>query len=192
MPGPGLPCQLRRVDVEYMGWLLARMRRWAGGAHSHCDARCHTRRRGLPSADRHTALQPACLPRLPCRWQRQARLQRVRLAGVAGLRQRVPCRHTDTLPHDSSWRCMRRQACPSEGEMYESQACSAQPCDLHCEVSAFSAWSGCTSTCGGGTSTRSRSVTTASAFGGMSCPTLSESIACATQPCLVVCAVSAW
>jgi hypothetical protein len=57
------------------------------------------------------------------------------------------------------------------------------PPPVNCEVSGWSSWSGCDKTCGGGTQTRSRSVTKQAANGGTSCPSLSESQSCNTQAC---------
>jgi len=62
--------------------------------------------------------------------------------------------------------------------------------NVDCAVSSWSAYGACTSTCGGGTQTRSRTVTRNQAYNGAACPSLSESRACNTSPCPVDCAVS--
>ena len=41
--------------------------------------------------------------------------------------------------------------------------------------------------CGGGTSTRTRTVTTPASNGGLVCPSLTETVSCNTQPCATVC-----
>jgi len=52
-------------------------------------------------------------------------------------------------------------------------------CGVHdCEVSDWSSWSSCSSSCGVGTSSRHRSVTRPESNGGVSCPDLHQSKAC--------------
>jgi hypothetical protein len=70
-------------------------------------------------------------------------------------------------------------------------ACSTQACTpsaVNCEVSAWSAWSTCTKTCGAGLHTRTRTVVTQPANGGAACPALSETQQCwdawCPEPCL--------
>ena len=63
------------------------------------------------------------------------------------------------------------KACPNLSEMGE---CNAHACPVHCVVSSFSDWSSCTHTCGGGSQTRQREVTTAAEHGGDSCPALED------------------
>merc|ERR1719183_859759 len=58
------------------------------------------------------------------------------------------------------------------------------PCaPVNCEVSAWSKWSKCSASCGGGSQTRTRKVTVAPRDGGMECPELSESQDCNTHKC---------
>merc|ERR1719163_2688581 len=62
------------------------------------------------------------------------------------------------------------------------------PCaPVNCEVSAWSKWSKCSASCGGGSQTRSRSVTVEPTNGGMACPHLEEDQACNTHKCPVLC-----
>jgi hypothetical protein len=79
--------------------------------------------------------------------------------------------------------------CPA---LTETQDCNTQACPVDCKVSEWSAWSACDKTCGGGTQTRTRTVTRAAANGGKECPLLTETQACNTQTCPVDCKVSEW
>jgi hypothetical protein len=57
------------------------------------------------------------------------------------------------------------------------------PPPRNCQVSSWSGFSECTYTCGGGTQSRSRSITTSPAHGGAACPALSNSRSCNPQAC---------
>jgi len=71
----------------------------------------------------------------------------------------------------------------------ETATCDAGPCPVHCQVSSWSAWSDCSRSCGTGTHTRTRSVTTHSAHSGRTCPILSQEDQCEVFPCPVNCNV---
>ncbi len=79
--------------------------------------------------------------------------------------------------------------CPA---LTETQACNTQACPVDCQVSSWGTWSTCDKSCGGGTQTRSRTVTVQSQNGGATCPALTETQACNTQACPVDCQVSSW
>ena len=81
------------------------------------------------------------------------------------------------------------QACPI---LTDLASCNTQPCPVDCQVSSWGDWTNCSTSCGGGTKTRTRTITTPSAHGGQTCPTLTESGSCNTQPCPVDCQVSGW
>ena len=72
------------------------------------------------------------------------------------------------------------KACPG---LSETTACNEQPCPVDCVVSAWSSWDACSKACGGGTQTRTRTVTQSAAYGGTPCPSLSEVTSCNEQPC---------
>jgi|UniRef100_A0A6C0M157 hypothetical protein len=74
-------------------------------------------------------------------------------------------------------------SCPS---LREEEPCNTQLCPIDCAVSDWSNWSTCNATCGGGTQTRTRTITTQPANGGTICPALSENIVCNTQSCTTV------
>ena len=67
----------------------------------------------------------------------------------------------------------------------ETQDCNTQPCPINCEVGKWSEWGNCSEDCDGGTQTRTRQITTDTAYGGETCPPLSETQVCNTQPCVV-------
>jgi len=75
-------------------------------------------------------------------------------------------------------------ACPA---LSETKSCNVQACPIDCTVSDWTAFSTCSAPCGGGIITRSRSVTTAFANGGVACPDLAESQNCNTHPCPIHC-----
>jgi len=73
-------------------------------------------------------------------------------------------------------------ACPA---LFQDQACNTADCPVDCVVDSFGEWSTCegASNCGTGKQTRTRSVTTAAANGGVACPDLSEEQACDMAAC---------
>jgi len=80
--------------------------------------------------------------------------------------------------------------CPST--LTEEKACNTEACPdekednspTDCVLSDWNAWTDCSKSCGGGTSTRSREITIKSANGGQECPsTLTETKICNTQAC---------
>jgi len=58
---------------------------------------------------------------------------------------------------------------------------------VHCTVSAFSAWTTCTKSCGTGSQNRSRSVTARAQHGGYVCPYLQETRSCNAAACATDC-----
>jgi complement component 6 len=81
------------------------------------------------------------------------------------------------------------KACP---KLNDIEYCNAQPCPSHCRVSAYSDWSDCSVSCGGGTSLRHRSILDTPAHGGTLCPALVDIDSCNTALCAVDCEVSHW
>ena len=80
-------------------------------------------------------------------------------------------------------------ACPHTAE---TTSCNNGPCPSHCAVSAFSAWTACTKTCGSGAQSRSRSVTAKAADGGYVCPYLAETRTCNKHACSADCVMTQW
>jgi Spondin-like TSP1 domain/Thrombospondin type 1 domain len=85
------------------------------------------------------------------------------------------------------------RACPSPGELTETRPCTERACN-DCKVSEWTDWSACTKACGGGGSqTRTRTITAQAEKGGAACPTqLTEERECGKAPCATDCVVSAW
>eukprot|EP00927_Polykrikos_kofoidii_P009143 TRINITY_DN13795_c0_g1_i1.p1 TRINITY_DN13795_c0_g1~~TRINITY_DN13795_c0_g1_i1.p1 ORF type:complete len:1545 (-),score=151.55 TRINITY_DN13795_c0_g1_i1:291-4925(-) len=70
---------------------------------------------------------------------------------------------------------------PAEGEV--SPTCGKQP-SVDCVLSAWSDWTNCSLTCGGGQKKKSRTIVRSPANGGKTCdPELSIVAACNTEPC---------
>jgi len=75
------------------------------------------------------------------------------------------------------------KACPASSE---NQGCKVQSCPVDCEV-VWGQWGKCSTTCGGGTQSRTYGVTTAAAHGGKACPGSPDGQSCNTDPCPVDC-----
>eukprot|EP00933_Yihiella_yeosuensis_P038337 TRINITY_DN3227_c0_g1_i2.p1 TRINITY_DN3227_c0_g1~~TRINITY_DN3227_c0_g1_i2.p1 ORF type:complete len:391 (-),score=62.04 TRINITY_DN3227_c0_g1_i2:319-1434(-) len=89
------------------------------------------------------------------------------------------------------------KACPTD--LSKSQDCNKHPCPIDCKMSPWSAWSKCTSTCGGGKQKATRKVLVNGQHGGKKCPTVlygpSAGVAfqaCNKNPCPVHCKMSPW
>ncbi len=71
------------------------------------------------------------------------------------------------------------------GALIEYRACNTQPCPVDCQLSAWSPWSACDTSCGGGTQSRTRTILVPASNGGAACGALMEQRSCNTQPCSV-------
>ena len=80
-------------------------------------------------------------------------------------------------------------ACPA---LADSSSCSTDACPVDCQVTQWSAFGSCSTTCGSGVKTRTRAVTVNAAYSGAACPALADSSSCSTDACPVDCTVSAW
>jgi hypothetical protein len=76
--------------------------------------------------------------------------------------------------------------------LMDTRECNTKSCPVDCKVTSWGEWSNCNKPCGGGQSTRTRTVTTQPQYGGIPCPSLSEVQDCNTNPCPVNCSVSDW
>lgn len=71
----------------------------------------------------------------------------------------------------------------------EIRGCNLQACVINCVWADWSAWSACTTTCGGGISTRTRQVAVQALFGGAACSDQTdgvgstEQVECNSTPC---------
>eukprot|EP01012_Entosiphon_sulcatum_P049575 TRINITY_DN6820_c0_g1_i6.p1 TRINITY_DN6820_c0_g1~~TRINITY_DN6820_c0_g1_i6.p1 ORF type:complete len:7637 (+),score=112.47 TRINITY_DN6820_c0_g1_i6:5459-28369(+) len=81
---------------------------------------------------------------------------------------------------------------PCPADLHEDQPCNTNPCPVNCVVSEWTPWNECSLRCGGGLTTRSRSIIVAPLNGGKDCPLMLETQHCNTQACPVDCVVSAW
>jgi len=82
---------------------------------------------------------------------------------------------------------------PAEGAVKGPLQCvDSTTCPVHCEVSTWSTWGSCGRSCGGGSRTRTRTVTTKAEGAGTVCPALSQTVACDTSNCPHDCEVSTW
>ncbi|XP_060071250.1 uncharacterized protein LOC132551155 [Ylistrum balloti] len=75
-----------------------------------------------------------------------------------------------------------------------TKTCTLSPCPIDGAWTNWGSWSTCTVTCGGGSSTRTRSCTNPSPqYGGVNCPnSASETMDCNTQSCIIDGAWGAW
>lgn len=78
------------------------------------------------------------------------------------------------------------------GSQLDVKKCNDHPCAVHCVVSDWASWGGCSKDCGGGIKIRSREVTTKPEHGGARCPALAATMACNVQSCPRDCVVGAW
>ena len=84
-------------------------------------------------------------------------------------------------------------ACPHTNGQVDTQQCNTQGCPVNC-VGSWSGFGGCSKSCGGGTQSRTYTVTTAAANGGSACPHTNGQVdtqTCNTQACPVNC-VGSW
>jgi len=80
-----------------------------------------------------------------------------------------------------------------EGALEATEGCKEKECPVHCELSDWSAWSACSTTCGKGTRNRSRSVSVKAQHGGKACEdALEGSEECKDKECPIDCVLSAW
>jgi len=78
------------------------------------------------------------------------------------------------------------------GARTQVKECNAGPCPVNCRVSLWSHYSPCSSTCGTGSKTRTRTVVVLHDEKGTKCPALTQTHECATNLCPVDCMVGPW
>jgi hypothetical protein len=81
------------------------------------------------------------------------------------------------------------KGCPP---LHEERTCKSQACPVDCVQSAFTHWTECDATCGGGWQMRYRSIEDSALSGGKPCGVLFEKRKCAHDPCVTNCEVSEW
>eukprot|EP00933_Yihiella_yeosuensis_P057696 TRINITY_DN5769_c1_g2_i1.p1 TRINITY_DN5769_c1_g2~~TRINITY_DN5769_c1_g2_i1.p1 ORF type:complete len:1326 (+),score=179.83 TRINITY_DN5769_c1_g2_i1:153-4130(+) len=83
------------------------------------------------------------------------------------------------------------KGCPTE--LKQEQKCGAKACPVDCVWSAWGIWNKCSHTCGGGKSTRFRTVKTPAAHGGKQCVgSKSQTMQCGQHSCPVDCELADW
>jgi hypothetical protein len=92
-------------------------------------------------------------------------------------------RHRSTITHPQ----FGGVACP---DLVEKKVCKRGPCPVHCEISSWSAYDSCTTSCGGGLRGRHRTILTHRQHGGYRCPYLDEYRSCNEHACPADCQVS--
>jgi hypothetical protein len=83
-------------------------------------------------------------------------------------------------------------SCPEAGSLAESRDCDPGCCPSNCVVGGWSTWSGCSVGCGGGSQSRSRSITSASCGGSCSESETLQMQPCNTGCCPSNCVIGAW
>ena len=74
--------------------------------------------------------------------------------------------------------------------LMDVERCNTEACPVNCKLSGWESWTGCSTTCGGGVSKRTRSEEISPSFGGWPCGRKTETRACNVQHCPVNCVVS--
>jgi len=72
------------------------------------------------------------------------------------------------------------------------RSCNTQVCPVDCAVSKWGEWQKCSKNCGGGETSRSRSITVKPKFDGKECPNEIQTLGCNSQACESVCKMSFW
>eukprot|EP01004_Peranema_trichophorum_P002386 NODE_144_length_3469_cov_340.552002_g122_i1.p1 GENE.NODE_144_length_3469_cov_340.552002_g122_i1~~NODE_144_length_3469_cov_340.552002_g122_i1.p1 ORF type:complete len:1105 (-),score=461.08 NODE_144_length_3469_cov_340.552002_g122_i1:155-2980(-) len=78
------------------------------------------------------------------------------------------------------------------GATVETKACNEVPCPIDCLMGAWSTWTPCSVSCGGGITSRSRPIAIASSFGGQACQATEENKRCNEKACPIDCVMGTW
>lgn len=167
------------------------------GAWSLCSATCgkgersHTRKRlvqakhggadcsGPETATEHCNTQPCPVD---CSWETWGNWSSCSKTCGGGLQSRTR-RETPA----------KFGGLPCSGSAKEDDPCNTAGCPVDCKWSHWSPWENCTVSCGGGITTRKRTVVQAAAWGGKACSgTAFEEDACNIGGCAVDCQWGEW
>lgn len=85
-----------------------------------------------------------------------------------------------------------RTPAASGGDPCPTDVSKTVTCPVDCEMNDWQPWGACSTTCGGGTQTRNRSVKVTAKNGGNACPATQEQQSCNMQPCPIDCEVGDW
>jgi hypothetical protein len=78
------------------------------------------------------------------------------------------------------------------GSTVEARACTGLDCSVQCETTKWSTFTKCNAKCGGGMTSRSRSIVSHAKHGGYKCPVLVHVKRCNTQACPIDCTTGGW
>ena len=76
--------------------------------------------------------------------------------------------------------------------MLEGDFRDEDPAPYEFDISEFGEWTTCSTTCGTGVKSRTRTIKSGAAYGGKGCSALKESSSCHEMTCPVDCEVSMW
>mmetsp|Transcript_6954 Transcript_6954/g.12396 ORF Transcript_6954/g.12396 Transcript_6954/m.12396 type:complete len:809 (-) Transcript_6954:10-2436(-) len=93
------------------------------------------------------------------------------------------------LPDTSTFEGQLGMSCPA---LLQTSTCAEAPCPIDCSMNEWSAWSACSSDCGGGDQYRTRTVEQVGLYGGLKCGSTMESQPCNVQACDADCETSDW
>ncbi|XP_078481277.1 uncharacterized protein LOC100187002 [Ciona intestinalis] len=79
------------------------------------------------------------------------------------------------------------KSCPG---LHEHKTCVTSP--VHCTVSSWTPWGSCSTTCGQGSHSRTRTIVQGPQACGNHCPSLVDSKSCANKKCEPICMLSPW
>eukprot|EP00922_Rhytidocystis_sp_ex-Travisia-forbesii_P067222 GHVS01099978.1.p1 GENE.GHVS01099978.1~~GHVS01099978.1.p1 ORF type:complete len:3586 (-),score=566.23 GHVS01099978.1:255-11012(-) len=93
--------------------------------------------------------------------------------------------HEQLLSYRSRPVLLETDKCPNPSTLMQTQSCAAMGshCDVDCVLSAWSEWSGCSATCGGGNRNRQRRIETDRSGSGAVCSALVEDQKCGVDEC---------
>lgn len=114
------------------------------------------------------------------------------------------CEVTDWVEGECSATCaggtrimFRQILAPTKGghecpPLQMNQKCMEQKCPVDCAMGSWSGWTKCTVECGGGVQERARNIVQRASGGGQTCPAVSDTQECNSDPCNAPCELHDW